>query len=257
MWNPFEICQIRRWIFDCNTRRLREYNVWSRMMAVIQVYCPWFCPLVRPICPHCWRFVGIVDEQSRGVYCSSDWRPQNQTAGQFPRNFHRTRQNQFEKEINPDLVFFSWSRKYFFNLVYISQHTNMRWQGLWWWTESVNHDRAKIRQRIVSLSPSNKLSYQPLDLLRQKNNTSRKQTNLSLSQLYFDVSASCNIYIWNQESRQFQNWHFLGLSPGSPVTILYRISFHQYSIQHLLLPSSLPSQQYSKVLRTSMYIVHL
>ena len=100
LWNPFEICQIRRWIFDCNTRRLREYNVWSRMMAVIQVYCPWFCPLVRPICPHCWQFVGIVDEQSRGVYCSSDWRPQSQTAGQFPRNFHRTclsRQNQFVK----------------------------------------------------------------------------------------------------------------------------------------------------------------
>ena len=131
----------------------------------------------------------------------------------------------------------------------------MRWQGLWWWTESVNHDRAKIRQRIVSLSPSNKLSYQPLYLLRQKTTQAEnKQISLSLSQLYFDVSASCNIYIWNQERRQFQNWHFLGLSPGSPVTILYRISFHQYSIQHLLLPSSLPSQQYSKVLRTSMYI---
>ena len=128
----------------------------------------------------------------------------------------------------------------------------MQWEGLWWWTESVNHDRAKIRQRIVSLSPSNKLSYQPLDLLRQKTTQAEnKQISLSLSII---LSASCNIYIWNQERRQFQNWHFLGLSPGSPVTILYRISFHQYSIQHLLLPSSLPSQQYSKVLRTSIYI---
>ena len=113
LWNSFEICQIRRWIFDCNTQRLREYNVWSRMMAVIQVYCPWFCPLVRPICPHCWQFVGIVDEQSRGVYCSSDWRPQSQTAGQFPRNFHRTclslGKNQFVEKENIGKKFFDYS----------------------------------------------------------------------------------------------------------------------------------------------------
>ena len=202
-----------------------------------------------------WLWVKLLLEDLWRAAFTSDWGLHSQTAGIRPIS------SQFSAHSSKSIwegnksrfgVFLLIQKILFQSCLYFPAHDDTRWQGLWWWTESVNHDRAKIRQRIVSLPPSNKLSYQPLDLLRQKKNTSRKQTNLSPSGIF--LSASCNIYIWNQERRQFQNWHFLGLSPGSPVTILYRISFHQYSIQHLLLPSSLPSQQYSKVLRTSTYI---
>ena len=201
-----------------------------------------------------WLWVKLLLEDLWRAAFTSDWGLQSQTAGIRPISSQfssHSSKSIWEENKSRFGVFLLIQKILVQSCLYFPAHEYAMTRTLM--MNRFGQSRSSEDQTKDCFSPSIKQIELPTTRsITPKNNTSRKQTNLSPSGIF--LSASCNIYIWNQERRQFQNWHFLGLSPGSPVTILYRISFHQYSIQHLLLPSSLPSQQYSKVLRTSMYI---
>ena len=158
------------------------------------------------------------------------------------------------------------------------------------------NSRSDKRTLSLSLSLSNKLSYQPLDLLRwcQNTNTIRHQKNRhkqwtnELKWIKAFIKNSIELfslpdvgawpwlitvspfngktlhpqdltdgrwvggnkhYIWNQERRQFWNWHFLGLPPScielSPSCIEFLPPNIEYTSSSQLAPSS---QQYSQIL---------
>ena len=145
----FKICWIRKfhvWLFDSNSRCLHHFGLSE------QQWCSYFCPGVKLLRGTDHR-LPLIEESS-----------ESDAAGQFPRNFHpRTcpSPNQPRKKERILIQEHMCSSK--------SRLSTRRVVARW--------GNSRSDKRTLSLSLSNKLSYQPLDLLRAKTQTQSDTNN--------------------------------------------------------------------------------